>query len=100
MALCVSPNSRDSFRPVFKCWRNPGFFFRHSGTALTALEMHWPLNLSAPLHSSVVTTEGYSKHYLKISHNQNIKLSFHDRCLRGAFLGKENIAQNSVNSLH
>jgi len=67
---------------------------------LTELEMHWPLYLLATLRSSVVTIEGYSKCYLKISHNQNIKLPFHNRYLRGALLRKENIAQNSVNFLH
>lgn len=96
----MSPHSGDSFKPVFKCWGMLRFLFRHSGTALTAREMHWPLNLSAILPSSVVMTEGCSKCYLKTSHNQNIKLSFCNRCLRGAFLGKGNIAQNSANFLH
>lgn len=100
MELYTSPNSCDSFKPVFKCWRILGFLFRHSGTALTALEMHWPFHLSAILHSSVAMTESYSKCYLRISHNQNNKLSVHNRCLKGAFLGKENIAQNSVYCLH
>lgn len=48
------------------------FLLRHSGTALTALELDWPLNLSAALRGTAVTTAGYSKCYLKISHNQNI----------------------------
>lgn len=69
----MPPNRCNSLRPVFKRWRFLGFFFRHSGTALTALELHWPLNLSAALCGTVVMTAGYSKCYLKISHNQNIK---------------------------
>lgn len=83
----------NQFSTVGRSWI---FFFRYCGASLTALKMHWPLNLYALLSSRVVMTEGYSKCYLKISHNQNIKLSFHNRHLRGAFLGKENIAQNSV----